>query len=224
MKVVYSVVRCFCRILSCQLLPYACCLSARITRVPLSFLLHERPTCFFPQRHRELTSRELHPSPFHVCQSLLPHIHVPIYVLILIPLPSPSNATLTLPIPWRIPNTSTSLQLRLGLPVRPGLLRRFLAFVEDQVEEEIIVLGVDAPLPEDGYDCEYYDLEFSAYSPPEPGHTGRMTWGLLLTIIEGLSVYLHDQSRNREAFFKVMDGPEDFFVGYGHLVLQRYLA
>lgn len=47
-----------------------------------------------------------------------------------------------------------------------------------------------------------------------------MTWRLLSTIIEGLSVYLHDQSRNREAFFKVLDGPGNA-LGYGHVVGQR---
>jgi hypothetical protein len=85
----------------------------------------------------------------------------------------------------------------------------------------IVHYGGDAPLAKDGYDCDYEELEFSAYSPLERGHTRRMTWKLLLTIIEGLSVYLYDQMRDREAFFTVLDGPGDVFVGYGHLIQKR---
>jgi len=140
---------------------------------------------------------------------------------VLIPIASPSNTTLSLPLPWRIPNTSTSLQLHLGHRLHPDVLLQLLTLVDDEVEDEILLRGVDAPLPKDGYDCEFDELEFSAYSPLEPGHTGTMTWGLLSTITEGLSVYLHDQSRNREAFFRVLDGPGDVFVGYGHLIQRR---
>ncbi len=113
---------------------------------------------------------------------------------------SPSNSTLTSPLPWRIPNTSTSLQLHLGHRLHPDVLLQLLTFAFYFVVDEILLRGVDAPLPKDGFDGEFDELEFSAYSPLEPGHTGRMTWGLLSTIIEGLSVYLHDQMRDREAW------------------------
>jgi len=48
-----------------------------------------------------------------------------------------------------------------------------------------------------------------------------MTWRLLWVIIEGLSIFLHDQMRNQEAYFKVLDGPGNVFVGYGHLIQKR---
>jgi len=115
------------------------------------------------------------PSPLYQT-SPYPNPHLPLY--------NPSNATLPLPLPWRIPGTSTSLQLRLGHRVHPDALLYLLTLIQDKAEDEFLLHGKYAPLPKDGYDCGYDELEFSAYSPMEPGHTGRMTWQLLWTVIE----------------------------------------
>lgn len=169
-----------------------------------------------PQAHLLKVSSSTPP-----CMSRSPPLYTnPHHVLIPV-LCSPSNTTLTLPFPWRIPNTSISLQLRLGRPVHPDVLLQLLLLVDDEVRDEILLRGGDTPLPKEGYDCDYDELDFSAYSPLEPGHPNTMTWGLLSTIIKGLSIYLHDQLRNREAFFKVLNGPGNVFVGYGHLILGR---
>lgn len=155
------------------------------------------------------------------CTSRSPPPYISLHHVLIPILPSLPNTTLTLPFPWRIPNTSIGLQLRLGRPVHPDVLLQLLLLVEDEVRDEILLYGGDTPLPKEGYDCDYDELDFSAYSPLEPGHPNTMTWGLLSTIIKGLSIYLHDQLRNREAFFKVLNGPENVFVGFGHLILGR---
>ena len=74
----------------------------------------------------------------------------------------------------------------------------------------------DDPLPDDEYDITYEGIEFSVYSPR--GHGEFMTWGILYRVGEGLKRYLVDKFNPRECFFRVLDGPTDYFVGYGHLV------
>lgn len=81
--------------------------------------------------------------------------------------------------------------------------------------------GDAALLPNDGYDLELDYIEFSAYSPPDIGQRGRMTWRLLHHVAQGLIEYLYDEARDKEAFFKVLDGPRDEFVGYGHVIEKR---
>ena len=97
-------------------------------------------------------------------------------------------------------------------------LADILQVAQDEAEAGIFYQGNDTPLPGNEFDLDYFGLEFSAYSPPGPTKGGKMTWGILHDVTDGLSEYLVDQTRDREAFFKVFNGPGHKFVGYGHLI------
>ena len=100
-------------------------------------------------------------------------------------------------------------------------LADILSVAQDEAEGGIMRQGNDTPLPGNEFDLDDFGLEFSAYSPPGPEEGGRMTWGILHDVTTGLSEYLVDQTRDREAFFKVFDGKLKF-VGYGHLVKLKH--
>ena len=81
----------------------------------------------------------------------------------------------------------------------------------------MVTHGHESPLPKDEFDLDIEGIEFSVYSPQRK----TMTWQLLFDVAEGLNQYLLDKMNDREVFFRVLDGPGNWFVGYGHVVRLR---
>lgn len=78
--------------------------------------------------------------------------------------------------------------------------------------------GQEEIVPDGEYDYTSEEMvEFSVYSASGVGEHERLTWHILRNVVDGLVDLLILQKRHRQVIFRVMDGPDRAFVGYGHL-------
>ncbi|KAL8681986.1 MAG: hypothetical protein Q9186_001928 [Xanthomendoza sp. 1 TL-2023] len=122
-------------------------------------------------------------------------------------------------LPYRIPHTQTILDLRYGRYIDRHEIADLLSLVQNDIAATIPIFGAEAALRNGEYDYKTEDeMALSVYSPPEVPPEERLTWHLLVNVVDGLVDLLVLQGRYRQVNFRVLDGPSRRFVGFGHIV------
>ena len=126
------------------------------------------------------------------------------------------------PFEYHVPHTETVLELRFGPYLDARLLGTLLSVVQGEVLELYFKHGPDTTLSTNGYEYVTGDrVEFSVYSPLELPWEWRLTWRVVKTVVDGLVDLLIIQKKHREVSFRITDGPNRQFVGYGHIFQDR---
>ena len=100
----------------------------------------------------------------------------------------------------------------------------FLVLLQAKARSDINEFGTARPLINNQFDFSENHLAFSAYSPEGMARSSRMTYGILSDVIAGVIELVNTDFPARELYFKVENGPQDTFVGYGHLMLLRRMG
>lgn len=123
---------------------------------------------------------------------------------------------------YHVPHTETVLELRFGPYLQARLLGTLLSLVQGEILEICFKYGAYTLLPASEYEYTTKErVEFSVYSPLELPEERRLTWHIVKTVADGLIDLLILRKTNREVSFKIMDGPNRQFVGYGHIFQDR---
>ena len=119
---------------------------------------------------------------------------------------------------YRVPHTDTILNLQYGPHIAPVHISTLLSFVHEELSEQVLDWGQEGVLPEGEYDYTSEQMiEFSVYSATEVREYEPLTWRIVRNVVDGLMDLLIIQMRHRQVVFRVVDGPDRIFVGYGHL-------
>ena len=110
------------------------------------------------------------------------------------------------------------LELQYGPFLESRTIAVLLTLAQDDIAHKTSRYTADTGLPNGEYDyITEEQIEFSAYSPEELPQRQKLTWHILNNVVDGLIDLLILSKKPRQVSFRIKDGPDSVFLGYGHV-------